>query len=82
MATSNALNVPDTASSVVSSTTTGNDSEDDEHKTAMGYQQTLMYGSYSKALGNVVNTLFEKSNLCPKIQFWQNSNIFTSFSLK
>ena len=54
MATSNALNVPDTASSVVSSTTTGNDSEDAEHKTAMGYQQTLMYGSYSKALGNVV----------------------------
>ena len=27
-------------------------------------------------------TLFEKSNFCPKIQFWQNPNIFTSFSLK
>ena len=27
-------------------------------------------------------TLFEKSNFCPKIQFWQNSNIFTSFSSK
>ena len=30
-------------------------------------------------------TLFEKSNFCPKIQFWQNhqnSNIFTSFSPK
>ena len=25
-------------------------------------------------------TLFEKSNLCPKIQFWQNPNIFMSFS--
>ena len=25
-------------------------------------------------------TLFEKSNFCPKIQFWQNPNIFTSFS--
>ena len=25
-------------------------------------------------------TLFEKSNFCPKIQFWQNHNIFTSFS--
>ena len=24
-------------------------------------------------------TLFEKSNFCPKIQFWQNPNIFTSF---
>ena len=27
-------------------------------------------------------TLFEKSNFCPKIQFWQNPNIFTSFSPK
>ena len=26
-----------------------------------------------------IYTLFEKSNFCPKIQFWQNSNIFTSF---
>ena len=26
------------------------------------------------------STLFEKSNFCPKIQFWQNHNIFTSFS--
>ena len=25
-------------------------------------------------------TLFEQSNFCPKIQFWQNPNIFTSFS--
>ena len=25
-------------------------------------------------------TLFEKSNFCPKIQFWQSTNIFTSFS--
>ena len=25
-------------------------------------------------------TLFEKSNFCPKIQFLQNPNIFTSFS--
>ena len=28
------------------------------------------------------DTLFEKSNFCPKIQFWQNPNIFTSFSPK
>ena len=28
------------------------------------------------------HTLFEKSNFCPKIQFWQNLNIFTSFSPK
>ena len=28
------------------------------------------------------STLFEKSNFCPKIQFWQNPNIFTSFSPK
>ena len=27
-------------------------------------------------------TLFEKSNFCPKLQFWHNSNIFTSFSPK
>ena len=27
-------------------------------------------------------TLFEKSNFCPKIQFWQLPNIFTSFSSK
>ena len=27
-------------------------------------------------------TLFEKLNFCPKIQFWQNPNIFTSFSPK
>ena len=26
--------------------------------------------------------LFEKSKFCPKIQFWQNPNIFTSFSPK
>ena len=25
-------------------------------------------------------TLFERSNFCPKIQFWQKPNIFTSFS--
>ena len=25
-------------------------------------------------------TLFKKSNICPKIQFWQYPNIFTSFS--
>ena len=33
-------------------------------------------------LGSLLNTLFEKSNFCPKIQFWpfwQNSNIFTRF---
>ena len=28
------------------------------------------------------HTHFEKSNFCPKIQFWQNPNIFTSFSPK
>ena len=28
------------------------------------------------------HTLFEKSNFCPKIQFWQNPNIFPSFSPK
>ena len=27
-------------------------------------------------------TLFEKSNFCPQIPFWQNPNIFTSFSPK
>ena len=27
-------------------------------------------------------TLFEKSIFCPKIQLWQNPNIFTSFSPK
>ena len=27
-------------------------------------------------------TLFKKSNFCPKIQFWQSPNIFTSFSHK
>ena len=25
-------------------------------------------------------TLFEKSNFCPKIQFWPDPNILTSFS--
>ena len=29
---------------------------------------------------NELTTLFEKSNFCPKIQFWQNHNIFTSLS--
>ena len=28
-----------------------------------------------------LNTLFEKSNFCPKIQFWQNPNIFTQIFL-
>ena len=32
------------------------------------------------AIFHISNTLFEKSNFCPKIQFWQNPNIFTSFS--
>ena len=31
---------------------------------------------------NNFHTLFEKSNFCPKIQFWHNTNIFTSFSPK
>ena len=31
---------------------------------------------------NSISTLFEKSIFCPKIQFWQNPNILTSFSLK
>ena len=31
---------------------------------------------------NELTTLFEKFNFCPKIQFWQNHNIFTSFSPK
>ena len=30
----------------------------------------------------MLHTLFEKSNFCPKIWFWQNPNIFTSFSSK
>ena len=30
----------------------------------------------------IMHTLFEKSNFCPKIQFWPNPNIFTSFSPK
>ena len=29
-----------------------------------------------------MTTLFKKSNFCPKFQFWQNPNIFTSFSPK
>ena len=33
-------------------------------------------------LSSFVCTLFEKSNFCPKIQFWQNPNIFTTFSPK
>ena len=33
-------------------------------------------------IAKLQDTLFEKSNFCPKIQFWQNSNIFTSFSPK
>ena len=34
------------------------------------------------ALEHFFVTLFEKSNFCPKIQSWQNANIFTSFSPK
>ena len=34
------------------------------------------------ALEHFFVTLFEKSNFCPKIQFWQNANIFTSLSPK
>ena len=30
----------------------------------------------------LLRTLFEKSNFCPKIQFYQNPNILTSFSPK
>ena len=33
-------------------------------------------------LVSLLYTLFEKSNFCPKIQFWQNPNTFTSFSPK
>ena len=37
---------------------------------------------WPQVASNGINTLFEKSNFCPKIQFWQNPNIFTSFSTK
>ena len=38
---------------------------------------------YGDLFNNIyIITLFEKSNFCPKIQFWQNPNIFTSFSPK
>ena len=45
------LNVPAEAGSVTSSINNSNEDED-ERQTAMGYQQTLMYGRYSKALGD------------------------------
>ena len=41
-----------------------------------GHLQVLKFILFS------LYTLFEKSNFCPKIQFWQNPNIFTSFSPK
>ena len=40
------LNVPPCA------TKDGNNESDDENQPAMGYQQTIMYGTYSKALGD------------------------------
>ena len=41
------LNVPPNAS-----TKDGNNESEDENQPAMGYQQTIMYGTYSKALGD------------------------------
>ena len=42
------LNVPP----VPASKNGNNESDEDETQPAMGYQQTIMYGTYSKALGD------------------------------
>ena len=58
----------------------------DEHQQPFWGQAFKMAVLVSLSIiGNVQDkfctfTLFEKSNLCPKIQFWQYSNIFTSYS--
>ena len=42
---------------------------------------SIIRAQYVPLMPNL-NTLFEKSIFCPKIQFWQNPNIFTSFSIQ
>ena len=49
------------------------------------FSRFLLKAFHSKLVGTSCtkickSTLFEKSIFCPKIQFWQNLNIFTSFS--
>ena len=50
------------------------------HCAAAAVHLTSFFTHYSTCTNPL--TLFEKSNFCPKNQFWQNPNIFTSFSPK
>ena len=53
--------------------------------TNTAYKLVALHHFFHRAICNIFSwcsTLFEKSNFCPKIQFWQNPNIFTSFSPK
>ena len=61
-----------------------------KHRSIRGHQQSFLirfcvFHSVWKSLKKIFwvlisYTLFEKSNFCPKNQFWQNPIIFTSFS--
>ena len=65
--TENRLNVPNPSDSVISNTSSNNgESEDDERQPAMGYQQTLMYGSYSKALGDYAREQAKRQKVMDK----------------
>jgi chloride channel 2 len=60
---SNTLKI-DAASTIGSVNTNGDDSDDD--KSAMGYQQTLMYGRYSKSLGDYAKEESKRQKILDK----------------
>ena len=64
MSEQNTLNVPE--GSVVSSSIPSNNESDDERATAMGYQQTLMYGRYSKSLGEYAREEAKRQKILDK----------------
>ena len=56
-----------------------NDDNNNVHSIIQNCSKSFSFDFESKRNGY---TLFEKSIFCPKIQFWQNPNIFTSFFTK
>ena len=60
------LLVPDPTGATNSSTTINEDGDEEERQTAMGYQQTLMYGRYSKALGEYAREEAKRQKIIDK----------------
>ena len=60
----NTLKIPDPASAT--STLQKTENEDEDRSSAMGYQQTLMYGRYSKSLGDYAKEEAKRQKILEK----------------